>query len=66
VKSPGGACITKDEAAALVGEMRQRWTTDGVVAKMPPPALDQLNIEGVGHELGATPCENRANPVREF
>jgi glyoxylase-like metal-dependent hydrolase (beta-lactamase superfamily II) len=64
-KSPAGACIDKDEAASLLEQMNQRWPTDGVVAKMPVEVLNQLNIEGVGHELGAAACEGRENPVRE-
>jgi hypothetical protein len=62
--SAQGACITASEATALLARMRQTWPTDGVVAKMPPDALDQLNIEGAGHEIGAASCEGRTNPVR--
>jgi glyoxylase-like metal-dependent hydrolase (beta-lactamase superfamily II) len=63
--SPGGACITVSEATELLAEMRRAWPADTVVAKMPPETLDQLNIEGVGQEVGAASCEGRANPVRE-
>ena len=63
--SAGGGCITKREADALLATMHKEWPARALVAKMPPAALDQLNIEGVGHELGAAPCEGRANPVRE-
>lgn len=62
--SAGGACITASEATALLSQMRRAWPADAVVAKMPPDTLDQLNIEGVGHEMGAAACEGRANPVR--
>jgi len=63
--SPGGACVTAKEAAGLLDDMRRTWPTDAIVAKMPADALNQLNIEGVGHEMGATACEGRKNPVRE-
>jgi glyoxylase-like metal-dependent hydrolase (beta-lactamase superfamily II) len=63
--SDGGACITKREAEVLLATIRREWPAKGVVAKMPPDALDQLNIEGVGHELGAAACEGRRNPIRE-
>ena len=63
--SPAGRCISASEATALLGKMRRSWPTDAVVAKMPPALLDQLNIEGVGHEIGAMSCEGRTNPVRE-
>jgi glyoxylase-like metal-dependent hydrolase (beta-lactamase superfamily II) len=63
--SDSGACITKREAEVLLATMRREWPAKGMVAKMPPDALDQLNIEGVGHELGAAPCEGRTNPIRE-
>lgn len=63
--SPSGRCISVDEATALLAQMRRSWPTDAAVAKMPPGLLDQLNIEGVGHEMNATPCEGRTNPVRE-
>jgi glyoxylase-like metal-dependent hydrolase (beta-lactamase superfamily II) len=63
--STGGGCITKREADVLLATMRKEWPAPALVAKMPPAALDQLNIEGVGHELGAARCEGRTNPVRE-
>jgi glyoxylase-like metal-dependent hydrolase (beta-lactamase superfamily II) len=62
--SRGSSCITKAEADELLATIRKEWPAEGVVAKMPPDALDQLNIEGVGHEVGAASCEGRTNPVR--
>ena len=62
--SPSGRCISADEATALLAEMRRSWPTDAVVAKMPSKLLDQLNVEGVGHEMGAASCEGRTNPIR--
>jgi hypothetical protein len=49
----------------LLARLSGEWPTDGIVAKMPPEVLDQLNVEGVGHELGPAACEGRQNPVRE-
>lgn len=64
--SPGGKCITAEEAARLIKEMHSKWpTTDQVVSNMPADVLDQLNIEGVGFEVGAISCEGRTNPIRE-
>jgi glyoxylase-like metal-dependent hydrolase (beta-lactamase superfamily II) len=63
--SSDGACITASEAQSLLAKMSREWPTDGIVSKMSPELLDQLNVEGVGHDIGAVACEGRENPVRE-
>lgn len=62
--SASGACVAKAEATPMLIEMRRTFPTVEGVARMPPDALDALNIEGVSYELSGTTCPGVENPVR--
>jgi glyoxylase-like metal-dependent hydrolase (beta-lactamase superfamily II) len=60
----GGPCVTAPEGQRILAAIRRDHATDERVARMPPDALDGLNLEGVSWELTGRACPGAANPVR--
>jgi len=62
--SEGGPCVAAAEGQRVLAVIRRDYPTDERVARMPPEALDSLNLEGVSWELTGRTCPGAANPIR--
>lgn len=62
--SESGACVAQAEAEQVLIDIRGAFPTEEGVARMPPDALDALNIEGVSYELSGRTCPGVENPIR--
>jgi glyoxylase-like metal-dependent hydrolase (beta-lactamase superfamily II) len=62
--SDAGACLGAAESKRILAEVQSAYPTDAVVARMPPEALDALNLEGVSWELTGKSCPGTQNPIR--
>jgi glyoxylase-like metal-dependent hydrolase (beta-lactamase superfamily II) len=62
--SEDGPCVSAAEARRILASVALAYPTQERVARMPPEALDALNVEGVAWELTGRTCPGTQNPIR--